>query len=120
MSLRIALYLALAGCAVETGSREDRIVSILADDNYEWTLRDPELVALKLMKMQRGPYQWLRGTAALFWQDVTERGGERSATGFGDARSSRVLLIGDAHLENVGTFRASDGTMFVDWNDFDA
>jgi uncharacterized protein (DUF2252 family) len=40
-------------------------------------------------------------------------------TAFGDPASSRVLVDGDPHIENIGTFRASDGTMIVDWNDFD-
>lgn len=43
---------------------------------------------MKLRKLQRGPYDWLRGTAALYWRDVSEPGGERLATRFGDPRSS--------------------------------
>ena len=31
-----------------------------------------------------------------------------------------MLLVADPHPENVGTFRATDGTMLVDWNDLDA
>lgn len=100
-------------------AREQRIVAALHDDNYVWAARDRRLVELKLVKMQRDPYAWLRGTASLYWRDVTERGGGRPATAFGDPRASRVLLVGDPHPENVGTFRAGDGTMFVDWNDFD-
>jgi len=118
--LRYVVWFALAGCAVEAESRERRIVNVLAGDNYEWSLRDPALVALKLHKMQRGPYEWLRGSAALYWRDVTEQGDSRATTAFGSPAASRVLLLGDAHLENAGTFRASDGTMFIDWNDFDA
>ena len=33
---------------------------------------------MKLRKMQRGPYEWLRGTAALYWRDLTEPGGARA------------------------------------------
>src|SRR5262249_21135543 len=29
-------------------------------------------------------------------------------------------LVGDPHPENLGTFRTPDGTMVVDWDDFDA
>ena len=47
-------------------------------------------------------------------------GGERPTTAFGDPASSRVLLVGDPHPENIGTFRAADGTILVEWNDFDA
>jgi hypothetical protein len=108
-----------ACAAIEPATREQRVIDALADDNYVWALREPELVALKLRKMQRGPYEWLRGTAALYWQDLTEPG-PRAATAFGDPASSRVLLLGDPHVENAGTFRAADGAMLVDWNDFDA
>jgi len=100
--------------------REQRIVASLADDNLLWAIRDPALVDFKLKKMQRGPYEWLRGTASLFWRDLTEPGRTRPSSTFGDPASSRVLLVADPHPENAGTFRAADGTMFVDWNDFDA
>lgn len=120
MRLVVPLIL-LAGCASPAGSdRDQRILASLADDNYLSAIRDPELVALKLKKMQRGPYEWLRGTASLFWRDLMEPGEARTGSRFGDPASSRVLLVADPHPENAGTFRASDGTMFVDWNDFDA
>jgi uncharacterized protein (DUF2252 family) len=116
-------YLAVIGAcssAPALDAREQRIVTALADDNYLWAIRDPALTALKLRKLQRGPYEWLRGTASLYWRDVMEPGVDRPASAFGDEASSRVLLIGDPHPENVGTYRASDGTMFIDWNDFDS
>jgi len=121
MLSRAVLLSLVLGCADPASEyREARVIDTLAEDNYISARREPELVAMKLKKMQRGPYEWMRGTAALYWRDLMEPGGDRLATEFGDPRSSRVLLVGDAHLENVGTFRAADGTMFVDWNDFDA
>lgn len=112
----------LASCAAsEAPSREQRIVESLSDDNFVAGRRDPALVALKLRKMQRGPYEWLRGTASLYWRDLMEPGVDRVESTFGSPESSRVLLVGDPHPENVGTFRGfSDGQMFLDWNDFDA
>jgi len=115
------VVLFVASCAApDLAGREQRILTSLADDNYVWAARDPELTRLKLVKMQRGPYEWLRGTASLFWRDLMEPGADRSASSFGDPASSRVLLVGDPHPENAGTFRAADGTMLVDWNDFDS
>lgn len=120
MRLTVPLIL-VAGCASPAQpDRDQRIVASLADDNLLWAIRDPALVDLKLKKMQRGPYEWLRGTASLFWRDLTEPGSVRAASSFGDPASSRVLLVADPHPENAGTFHAGDGTMFVDWNDFDA
>jgi len=114
------LLIALAACAGDAPSREQRVIDALADDNYVVARRDRALLAMKLRKLQRGPYEWLRGTAALYWRDVMEPGGARLVTELGDPRSSRVLLLGDPHAENVGTFRAADGTQLIDWNDFDA
>ena len=120
--MRLLAIAALAGGCADAlpSAREQRVIDELANDNYIWGLRDPQLVALKLRKMQRGPYEWLRGTASLYWRDLTEPGGGRMTTAFGDPASSRVLLVGDPHPENVGTFRAADGTMLCDWNDLDA
>jgi uncharacterized protein (DUF2252 family) len=120
--MRCGLVAALVGvgCAgAPIDVREQRVLHALFDDNWTWAAREPALVAFKLTKMQRGPYEWLRGTASLAWRDLMEPGGDRLATSFGDAASSRVLLVGDPHPENLGTFRAADGTMFVDWNDTD-
>lgn len=119
--MRPLWWLVLASCAAEPPSRAQRIVESLSDDNFVAGRRDPALVALKFHKMQRGPYEWLRGTASLYWRDLMEPGGDRPVTTFGSPDSSRVLLVGDPHPENVGTFRGfSDGQMFLDWNDFDA
>lgn len=116
-----AVFVVLIGCATPaTAEREQRILTVLHDDNWLWARRDPELVRMKLVKMQRGPYEWFRGTASLFWRDLVEPGAVRPSSSFGDEASSRVLLVGDPDVENVGTYRASDGTMIVDWNDFDA
>ncbi len=120
-AVRAVLILVLASCGADAPSREQRILEALADDNLVAGRREPALVAMKLRKMQRGPYEWLRGTASLYWRDLMEPGATRASTTFGDAKSSRVLLVGDPHPENVGTFRGfSDGQMFLDWNDFDA
>lgn len=119
--MRCLLILGLAaGCADALPSeRTQRVIDVLAEDNYVWARREPALVAKKLAKMQRGPYEWMRGTASVYWRDLTELG-DRTTTAFGDDASSRVLLVGDPHPENIGTFRAADGSMLVDWNDLDA
>src|SRR5262245_57728329 len=103
--MRLGLVFALAcGCATnEPALREQRILDTLAGDNYAALLRDRDLVAMKLRKMQRGPFEWLRGTASLYWRDVTQVGSPRALTAFGSPESSRVLLVVDPHAENVGT-----------------
>lgn len=95
------------------------MIDTIAEDNYMWALRYPETVAMKLTMMQESPFLWLRGTAPVYWRDLTTPGVGRPATAFGDPLSSRVLLVADPHPENLGSFRAPDGTMVIDFNDFD-
>jgi uncharacterized protein (DUF2252 family) len=120
--MRVAALSLLAACTGPSGldDRARHVVDVLAEDNYLWAVREPDAVAMKLAKMQRDPFDWLRGTPAIYWRDVMTPGTARATTKFGDPASSRVLLVADPHIENVGTFRAGDGTMVVDWNDFDS
>ena len=109
------------GCSrPDADHRAALVCTSLAVDNQAWLARDPATVSMKLTKMQRGWYEWLRGTAVLFWADATGPTPWNLPTDFGDFASSNVRVIGDPHVENFGSFRASDGTMFVDWNDLDA
>ncbi len=113
--LRTSLLLVgLAACGDDPRSeRELRVIDTLAADNRAYADRDRELVELKLVKMQRSAYDWMRGTSAVYWRDINEG---ILVSGFG---ASPVLLVGDPHPENMGTFRAVDGTMLADWNDLD-
>ncbi len=111
----------LGGCSHPVAdTRAALVCTALAVDNQVWLAREPATVVMKLTKMQRGWYEWLRGTAVLFWADATGPTMWNRPTAFGDFASSNVRVVGDPHVENLGSFRASDGTMFVDWNDLDA
>jgi uncharacterized protein (DUF2252 family) len=118
--LLLAAAVAASACA-DAGDdvRHAWVVGRLADDNRIHALRDPALVAGKLRRMQGGTHAWFRGTAPLYWRDLTEPGAWAWPTAFGDGPSARVLVLGDPHVENLGTFRAPDGEAVVDWNDFD-
>ena len=111
------LVVLISACGDEPRSpRELRVIDTLVADNAAYTAREPWLVALKLKKMQRSSYEWMRGSSGLYWRDVID-GDPRLATAF---TAPSVLVVGDPHPENLGTFRAADGTMLVDWNDLDA
>jgi len=87
--MRVVAVVLLASCAAsEAPSREQRILEVLSDDNFVAANRNPELVAFKLKKMQRGPFEWLRGTALLYWRDLMEPGDDRLETTFGDPESA--------------------------------
>lgn len=101
-------------------ARQQWIVNTLAADNLVYELRDPAMLAGKLIRMQSAPHAWMRGTAAIFWRDLTGPGPWAAPSAYADAASDRVLVLGDPHVENLGTFRPPDGALEVDWNDFDA
>jgi hypothetical protein len=65
--MRLAALALLAACADpgRTG-RDQQVITTLAEDNYTWAQREPELVAMKLALIRETPFGWLRGTARLY------------------------------------------------------
>jgi uncharacterized protein (DUF2252 family) len=84
---------------------------------YEaWLGRQMPLVAtdlrLKHLRMRLAPFLFLRATFYRWCQ--------LWAAGAGDlASATRVLSVGDLHLENYGTWRDADGRLIWGINDFD-
>ncbi len=113
--------LGLAGCGPgsDRDARAAWLQTTLIADNLDLLERDPDLVAEKLAKMSTGPYAFFRATAGQF---VRDQALVRFAPVEDDAgaASAAVMLIGDPHLENIGSFRSSDGRVTLDFNDFDA
>jgi len=72
--------------------------------------RNPLLLAIKWTKLRENPFSFFRGTAPLFY-----------------AAWSRAVLppapaswiCGDAHLENVGSYKGDNRVPYFDLNDFD-
>jgi uncharacterized protein (DUF2252 family) len=69
---------------------------------------------VKFRKMAADPFAFYRGSACLFYADVTQRKDE-----WADDRTGRVWIHGDLHAENFGTYMNSTGRMVFDVNDFD-
>jgi uncharacterized protein (DUF2252 family) len=119
----VVLALATAAAAAcsepEPDPRAAYLRTTLVDDNRVWIAREPALTAMKLQKMATRRFDYFRGTAGQYWRDVGGAGALAIPTAFGDGASALVWVLGDPHPENVGTFRATDGAMYVDWNDFD-
>lgn len=112
----------LTGCAqASDDTRAAWLQNTLLADNQRLMEREPELSAGKFKKMASTPYNYFRGTLGQFLRDGAQPGsGAGPVTTFGDAASSRVRLIGDPHMENIGTFISADGEQVLDFNDFDA
>lgn len=118
-----ALLVALAAFACADATEDPRrswLQSSLVDDNRALLERAPDAVADKLRKMASRPYYWFRGTMAVFAADVSRPGPGAAPTRYGSSPASRVLLVGDPHPENLGTFRPEPGVMVFEYNDFDA
>jgi uncharacterized protein (DUF2252 family) len=72
--------------------------------------RNPALLALKWAKMREDAFAFLRGTAPLFY---------RAWAGLSPGGSPLAWICGDAHLENLGSYRGANHVPYFDLNDFD-
>jgi uncharacterized protein (DUF2252 family) len=89
-------------------------VSVLADAFAPLMEADPVAFRRKFRTMSADPHAFYRGTACLFYADVTAE-----EDPFCDDRSGRIWVHGDLHVENFGTYLNSDGRLVFDINDFD-
>lgn len=131
---RLALVLCFASACDTADERGAWIHSALTAEHRQLLLRSPERVADKYAAMAEHPYDYFRGTLALWVADTTRPGGAGLApTRFASKALTRVLLLGDPHPENVGTFLPLDPSLEprhrgaatldavrIEWNDFDA
>lgn len=98
-------------------SRADNIASVFLEADATLLRERPGLVAGKYTRMAEDLFSFYRGTMPLWLSDAAR--GEHPASAF-DLRDPMPVCIGDSHPENFGTLRASDGTLAVEANDFDA
>lgn len=109
---------ALVGCdAPADDPRVAWLQSTLVEDNRILLERSPDAVADKFRKMASRPYYFFRGSMAVFVGDAGRPGA--TPTRFASGPASRVLLLGDPHPENLGSYRPSSGGLVFEYNDFD-
>jgi len=72
--------------------------------------RIPRLLALKWSKLQESPFAFFRGTAPLFFADWARRSLPAAPA---------VWICGDAHAENLGSYKGGNRVPYFDLNDFD-
>ena len=94
--------------------RTQLIVDVLEDAFADLMRADPHAFRVKYRKMAADPFAFYRGTACLFYADVTAM-----ADAYSDDRTGRIWIHGDLHAENFGTYLNSDGRLVFDVNDFD-
>jgi uncharacterized protein (DUF2252 family) len=85
--------------------------------NRLFARRSPELLRLKTARMAESAFAFFRGTFHLFARDALDRSWRPPWLLSGDG--PEMDLVGDLHSENYGTYKASDGLIHYDVNDFD-
>jgi uncharacterized protein (DUF2252 family) len=111
----------LAGCAGQPrndSERGDEIETFLARSLLPLARSRPHLLSLRLDTMAQSPFRFLRGTEGLYTHDLRDEALVFARTSL-PLPVTPVLLQGDAHPENLGTF-GDQGSQIVGWNDYDA
>ncbi|MBA3252021.1 MAG: DUF2252 domain-containing protein [Geodermatophilaceae bacterium] len=98
----------------EADERETFIVEALVDAFSDLMATDPGAFRTKFRKMAAEPFAFYRGSACLFYADVTAEEDR-----WADERTSRIWIQGDLHAENFGTYMDGSGVLIFDVNDFD-
>jgi uncharacterized protein (DUF2252 family) len=104
---------------IRTGEGEAMRDPIVEFQNYNraFAQRNPELLRFKVARMAASPFAFYRGTFHLYARDVLDKVCETLPL---FARQGvEMELVGDIHSENYGTFKADDGKVHYDINDFD-
>ncbi len=113
----VALVPLLGACgpADPDQARVALIRDTLTNDNAVWMARDHALLQGKYAKMAADPFDFVRGSSALYYADLTRPDPDRAATGFlSVVDANAVLLAGDPHPENFATTLPGDGTATLD------
>jgi uncharacterized protein (DUF2252 family) len=100
--------------------RTEEILAVLDETFAPLMEADPAAFRVKYRKMAMDPFSFYRGTACLFYADVTPATKSRwTLQDWVDERSGAIWIHGDLHAENFGTYMNSDGRLVFDVNDFD-
>ncbi|HEX4811532.1 MAG TPA: DUF2252 domain-containing protein [Nonomuraea sp.] len=96
--------------------RSSFLVDVLMTEFGESIKRDPAAFRRKFRKMAASPFAFYRGSACLFYADMT---GAYADESYLDLLTSRVWIHGDLHAENFGTYMNASGVLVFNVNDFD-
>ena len=98
----------------EDQKRETLIVDTLVDAFADLMEHDAGAFRSKFRSMAADPWAFYRGSACIFYADMTE-----TEDRWTDERTARVWIQGDLHAENFGTYMDGKGVLVFDVNDFD-
>lgn len=116
----LVLFAAVAHCGGETlDARDARIVEALTAADLPLLRSRPSLVAGRYARMAAAPYDFYRGSLALFLRDWRDASMSLSRSAF-SLDNPQPLALGDPHPENFGTLLGADGVLRLEANDLDA
>ncbi|MFG1943461.1 DUF2252 domain-containing protein [Nonomuraea sp. NPDC048826] len=98
------------------GTRSTFLLDVLMTEFGESIQRDPSAFRRKFRKMAASPFAFYRGSACLFYADLTSGYADEA---YLDRATSRVWIHGDLHAENFGTYMNASGVLVFNVNDFD-
>ncbi|MBF8192512.1 DUF2252 domain-containing protein [Nonomuraea sp. K274] len=98
------------------GTRSSFLLDVLMAEFGESIKRDPAAFRRKFRKMAATPFAFYRGSASLFYADMTASFADDA---YLDGPTSRVWIHGDLHAENFGTYMNASGVLVFNVNDFD-
>ncbi|MEU0177353.1 DUF2252 domain-containing protein [Streptomyces massasporeus] len=101
--------------------RGEEILAVFDTAFGELLAADPAAFRVKFRKMAASAFAFYRGTAGLFYHDLTvsDQFGSKRGGPYLDERTSRVWIHGDLHAENFGTYMDANGRLIFNVNDFD-
>ncbi len=95
-------------------ARAKSIVDVFVSSYGDLMKVDMDAWRGKFRKMAATPFTFYRGSAALFYADVSV-----DDDPFLNDKTSRVWIQGDLHAQNFGTYMNGAGVLVFDVNDFD-
>lgn len=115
----LALALVCAACAQvpadAASARKSWVVQQIRDHNHPYAASASGELDTKLATMAGGPFAFYRGTAHLFFQDMTTL----PASAYATAQTGYTWIGGDMHLGNFDAARDSSGKAVFKVADFD-
>ncbi|MBJ8346367.1 DUF2252 domain-containing protein [Antrihabitans sp. YC2-6] len=112
----------MPGQLVAADREPERAEAILRVFDYsfgELLAADAAAFRVKFRKMAASPFAFYRGTAGLFYSDLTTEPYNAYGSGYLNDKTSRVWIHGDLHAENFGTYLNAEGRLVFNVNDFD-
>lgn len=85
--------------------------------NRPFAQRSAELMRFKIARMAESPFPFFRGSFHLFARDALQR--DLNPLPLLSNDGIEMDIVGDIHSENYGTYKAEDGLIHYDINDFD-